>query len=31
VLPGDLLSDPVGDPPDELDAPTEPLRAIESI
>jgi hypothetical protein len=31
VLPGDLLSDPVGDPPDELEAPTEPLRAIESI
>jgi hypothetical protein len=31
VLSGDLLSAPVGDPPDELDAPTEPLRAIESI
>jgi hypothetical protein len=31
VLTDELLPDPVGDPPDELDAPTEPLRAIESI
>jgi hypothetical protein len=31
VLPGDLLPDSVGDPHDELDAPTEPLRVIESI
>jgi HD domain len=36
VLPGDvlrrdMLPDSVGEPADELDAPTEPLRAIESI
>jgi hypothetical protein len=31
VLSDDVLSDSVGEPADELDAPTEPLRAIESI
>ncbi len=31
VLPDDVLSGAGGDPADELDAPTEPLRAIESI
>ena len=31
MLRGDMLSDSVGEPADGLDAPTEPLRAIESI
>jgi HD domain len=31
LLPGDVLSGAVGEPADELEAPTEPLRAIESI
>jgi len=31
VLSGDMLSAPLREPADELEAPTEPLRAIESI